>query len=712
MIAYPCPACGRSLRVGHEQAGKKARCPSCATITFIPMPDAPASPVMEAVTLPPAAVPTGPARPAHAMNDVETSPPAPAAVEPVAHGTLLTAGGLPITTSHPQSATPDQRAIAIPGYEILGELGRGGMGVVYRARQTKLHRVVALKMILSGAHAGEADLARFRTEAEAIARLQHPNIVQIHEIGEHEGKPFFSLEFCAGGALDRKLGGTPLPPKEAARLVETLARAMFVAHQANVIHRDLKPANVLLLTDGTPKITDFGLAKKLDDTSGQTQSGAIMGTPSYMAPEQAGGKSHEIGPAADVYALGAILYELLTGRPPFKAATPLDTVLQVVSQEPVPVRRLNPPVPTDLETICHKCLQKDPEKRYASAAALADDLARYSRGEPIAARPAGRAERAWRWCRRNPALAGSLAAVVVALLVGGGVAGWQAWEARREAARADLKAEDATREFLRAEGKAELARNETARANEETRKAQDAVKALKIQSTEQRRLLDVMRIKEAVTAFDNNLVEYARDTFGEVAEENRTSAWHFMRRYCEGSDFTFYGHSNPVTSASWSPDGRTLATGSWDTTVRLWDAATGRSLKELKGHDVPVTSLAWRSDGRMLASASYENTVRLWDVATGRSLKELKGHTDSVTSVSWSPDDRILASASKDMTVELWNAATGQRLKTLKGHTGIVTGVSWSPDGRTLASASEDRTVRLWDPATGRNLKELKGQHR
>ena len=225
----------------------------------------------------------------------------------------------------------------VPGYDILGELGRGGMGVVYKARQTNLDRLVALKMILSGGHAGEGELARFRTEAEAIARLQHPNIVQVYEVGEHDGKPFFSLEFCPGGSLDRQLNGTPLAPANAAKLVETLGRAMHAAHQARVIHRDLKPANVLLTADGTPKITDFGLAKKLDDV-GQTQSGAIMGTPSYMAPEQAGGKNHAMGPPADIYALGAILYDLLTGRPPFKAATPLDTILQVVSDEPVPPR--------------------------------------------------------------------------------------------------------------------------------------------------------------------------------------------------------------------------------------------------------------------------------------------------------------------------------------------------------------------------------------
>jgi tetratricopeptide (TPR) repeat protein len=306
--------------------------------------------------------------------------------------------------------------VSVPGYEILGELGRGGMGVVYKARQLGLGRMVALKMILSGGQASSADLDRFRTEAEAIARLQHPNIVQVHEVGEHEGKPYFSLEFCTGGSLDRKLDGTPLKPPDAARLVETLARAMQAAHEKNVIHRDLKPANVLLTEDGTPKITDFGLAKKLDDV-GQTASGVMLGTPSYVAPEQASG-SKAIGPACDVYALGAILYELLTGRPPFKAATTLDTILQVISNEPVPPIQLQPQTPRDLDTICLKCLHKAPGSRYASTGDLAEDLARFLRDEPIHARPAGLVERAGKFVRRNRLLVGAGLAVFVALLAG------------------------------------------------------------------------------------------------------------------------------------------------------------------------------------------------------------------------------------------------------------------------------------------------------
>jgi serine/threonine-protein kinase len=290
-------------------------------------------------------------------------------------------GGDPVQTVALERGTPRTAEAAAPGYEILEELGRGGMGVVYKARQTALGRIVALKMILHADHAGLEARARFIAEAEAVARFQHPHIVQIFEIGEAGGLPYFSLEFCPGGSLDRKLGGTPLPADEAARLAETLARAIEAAHRAQVVHRDLKPANVLLTAEGEPKVTDFGLAKKLD-VQGQTQSGAVMGTPSYMAPEQAGGQK-DLGPAADVYALGAVLYKLLTGRPPFKAATALDTILQVVNEEPVPPQRLHSKVPRDLETICLKCLQKQPGRRYVSAEALADDLHRFRAGEPI-----------------------------------------------------------------------------------------------------------------------------------------------------------------------------------------------------------------------------------------------------------------------------------------------------------------------------------------
>jgi serine/threonine protein kinase/tetratricopeptide (TPR) repeat protein len=331
--------------------------------------------------------------------------------------------------------------VTVPGYDILEELGRGGMGVVYKARHRRLQRLVALKMVLAGAHAGQAGLARFRAEAEAVAKLLHSNIVQIYETGEHEGRPYFSLEFVDGGSLEKRMGEGPTTPRAAAQFIETLARTMDAAHQRGIVHRDLKPANILLAklssqssivrhreadssslpTDHwsrntVPKIADFGLAKRVGDDSSQTQSGTILGTPSYMAPEQAEGKNREIGPPADIYSLGAILYEMLVGRPPFKAGNPIDTVRQVIEQDPVPPRQLEPRVPRDLETICLKCLEKDPTRRFASAAALAEDLRRFVDGHPIEARPTPPWERAWKWGKRRPAIVSLLGVSTLAVV--------------------------------------------------------------------------------------------------------------------------------------------------------------------------------------------------------------------------------------------------------------------------------------------------------
>lgn len=355
---------------------------------------------------------------------------------------LFDGGGVPIK--------PTNRAVpAIRGYEVLGELGRGGMGVVYRARQIQLNRPCVLKMILAGVHADEEATRRFLAEAETVARLQHPNIVQIRNIGEAEGLPYFELEYIEGGSLDRRLDGRPWLASRAADLVEALARGVAEAHRVGIIHRDLKPGNILLAADGTPKITDFGLAKALGSDAGLTRTDSILGSPGYMSPEQATGKTKEVGPPADVYSLGAILYELLTGRPPFVGTTVLEILEQVRSIEPVPPARLVPGLSRDIETIALKCLQKEPSQRYESAAALAEDLRRFVVGKPIVARPVPFWDRSWRWCRRHPAFAALTAALVLVATLGLAGILWQwdeAIKARNLASRRAVTEEEARRD--------------------------------------------------------------------------------------------------------------------------------------------------------------------------------------------------------------------------------------------------------------------------
>jgi eukaryotic-like serine/threonine-protein kinase len=395
--------------------------------------------------------------------------------------TLAYVGPAPASTAggEGEAAAPAAPADlpAVAGYEVLGVLGRGATGVVYQARQVGLNRVVALKMILAGAHAAAGQLARFRAEAEAAARLQHPNIVQVYEVGERDGLPYFSLEYVDGGSLDRRIAGAPQPPRQSAALVQVLTRAMAYAHERGVVHRDLKPANVLLTAGGVPKVADFGLAKRLEGDATATRSGVVVGTASYMAPEQAAGQAHEVGPAADVYALGAILYELLTGRPPFRGGSLFETLRLVRTREPVPPRQLAAGVPRDLETVCLKCLQKEPAKRYASADALADDLGRFLAGEPIRARRVSAPERLWRWARREPRLALLAGAVAVLLLTVALGSLAFAWRLKREMDATERARQEADASAL-AEKEARRKADESTKAEKEARqKADESTKA-------------------------------------------------------------------------------------------------------------------------------------------------------------------------------------------------------------------------------------------
>jgi WD40 repeat protein/tRNA A-37 threonylcarbamoyl transferase component Bud32 len=516
------------------------------------------------------------------------------------------------------------------------------MGVVYRARQTALKRVVALKMIRPGGLAGAAELGRFQAEAEVIARLRHPHIVQVYDFGTHAGVPYFSLEFVDGGSLDRKLGGGPMLPAAAAALAEQLARAVHAAHQAGVVHRDLKPGNVLLAADGTPKVTDFGLAKQ--ETSDVTRDGAVLGTPSYMAPEQARGDVRAVGPAADVYALGAILYELLTSRPPFRAATVLDTLAQVKNDEPVPPRRLQPGVPADLETVCLKCLAKDPGRRYATALALAEDLRRWQEGLPITARRAGRMERAWRWARRRRALAG-LYATAAAALVLLGVSLWfksrlgeaaSEGEAARQAAAAQEAAAEAARtlaaerEYSALAGRARerIARqapgwtwealDELARAAR-LPAARDHLPELRGAAAACAGGVDVRRGRELAVGFGPSCCAFSPDG-----------------RLLALAQFKAAAYLLPVSVALVDPAGvqptRTLG---FPPKV-VWRSAADAVQDGAR-------ALAFSPDGRWLVAGARSGMLHRWDLARpGAGPVSWAGHAAEVERLAFSPDGRAL----------------------------------------------------------------------
>jgi WD40 repeat protein/serine/threonine protein kinase len=609
----------------------------------------------------------------------------------------------PTTPDVPDSGpTPQPAARGLGRFQIRRELGRGGFGVVYLADDPRLGRAVALKVPRADALATPELRRRFFQEARAAAALDHPNLVPVYEAGEAGPVCFIASAFCPGITLAEWLRGRaePVPFRLAARLVATLADAVQHAHARGVVHRDLKPANVLLetragdgpasggegpdgLADFTPRITDFGLAKLVSDGTGAgpTKSGVILGTPSYMAPEQAEGQSRNVGPAADVYALGAILYELLTGRPPFRGESDLDTLRQVRDDEPVTPRRLRAGLPLDLETIVQKAMAREPRRRYEAASALAEDLHRFLEGRPILARRVSSVGRCWRWSKRNPWVAGLSAALLLALVSGTLVASLLAAAATRQATRANHLAGE--RERLLIDANLRLAALNYERGQAACTEGDVGLGLL--------RLVESWRYAVAVGDLGADWQHAARTSL---------SVWQRHHPALQ----TVFTHPAEVLAVAFSPHGKTVITGCADNTARLWDVATGQPRGGPMMHQDEVLVVAFSRDGTTVMTGSADNTARLWDAATGQPLGPPLTHPGWVRGVAFSADGKTVITGCNDKVARFWDVATGQPKGPSLTLPGWVMAVAFSPDGKTVITACNIKIARLWDVATGQPL--------
>lgn len=614
------------------------------------------------------------------------------------------------------------------GYELLSQLGQGGMGVVYQAFQRRPERLVALKMLRPGQQLpSAADVRRFKEEAETVARLDHPHIVPLYEAGEHEGVCFYTMKWLPGGSLAKRLPEFVQNPLAAARMLVPIARAVHHAHGRGILHRDLKPSNVLLDAVGSPHVADFGLAQRLETDLELTRTGELIGSPPYMAPEQAVGGSLKASVATDIYGLGAILYCLLTGVPPATGATVAETLRRIQDQEPPAPRLLNPRVAEDLQTICLKALRRQPTQRYATAEDFAADLERYLEGRPILARPISQWERTWLWLRRNPALAALLTSIglfTVLLMVGGAM---YSAKLRNVNSNLDLLLYKETQAL-----KSELVARQRAEASE----------------AEANRLLyaaDMALAAQAARSGDSRQVRelLERHLPAPGKEDLRGFEWYHLWQANQAEQRELETLPSSLYFVCYSEDGRLLAVAGQDANLRLYDAGTGELQATLPTGQVEVNGLAFIPGQQRLASAGDDGSVRIWDLAThqevlhiaahatrayqvvvvpslnllvscgdepvvrlwdlqdGSSRGPLEGPTAAVEAIALSPDGRYLASASSDKNARIWDLETKTLSRTLSGHEGRCTSVAYSADGKWLATGSVDRTVRVWNAESG-----------
>jgi WD40 repeat protein/serine/threonine protein kinase len=569
---------------------------------------------------------------------------------------------------------------AFGDYELLEEVARGGMGIVYRARQVSLDRIVAVKMMLFGPLGRSDFVKRFRAEASAAASLQHPNIVAIHEVGVHQGQQFFAMDFVEGESLAKLLASGPLPARRAAGYLHTIAEAIHHAHERGILHRDLKPSNILIDTNDQPRVTDFGLARRLEGDSELTMTGQVLGSPNYMPPEQAMSKRGKVSRRSDVYSLGAMLYHVLTGRPPFVGEALTDTLHHVLNTEPVAPRLLNPRVPRDLETICLKCLEKEPAKRYTNARVLADELARFLNDEPIHARPVSRSERMWRWCRRRPALAGAIGGallLLLILLIGGPLLTYRINQAR--------KAESAERK----RALQQLIKSHVATGSSLAEKG-DVLSAMPW-------WLEALRLEP----------DPAR------AEMHRLRLSTALRQSPKPTQVWFHG--GPVLDLALSPDGTLVATASSDRTARVWHMETGEPVTPWLRHSNKVEQVLFSPSGKFLLTRDTERgtiplkepdqgegTVSVWQMPQGQ-LSFVLPHTNVVRYAEFSPDDQLVIVACSDGFARLWRLSDHTLIRAF-AHPREVWHASFSPDATLLVTSCRDGNVYLWQIATGKRL--------
>ncbi len=671
-------------------------------------------------------------------------------VEPV-HATGGVEPGIPSEPAPPGFTKRD-----FGDYELLEEIGHGGMGVIYKARQKSLDRIVALKLLLFGPHAPADSVKRFRAEAVATAALQHPNIVAIHEVGFCEGQHFLAMDYVEGGSLAALIRGNPLPARRAAGYVKTIAEAIHYAHERGILHRDLKPANVLISASDQPCVTDFGLARRLEGGSELTVTGQVLGSPSYMPPEQAVGKGGKVSRRTDVYALGAILYHALTGRPPFLGESLAETVQQVMATDPVPLRTLNPGVPADLDTVCLKCLEKDPAKRYATAQMLAEELDRFLQGNPVVARPLGRAGKIWRWCHRQPGRAGLIAASAMVCVAGAAIVVWQ-WREAEAARRGAERAQQGLRQELYA---SRLAEARASRWSGRAGRRFEGLEAIR-QAAAIRPSLELRNEAIACLALPDIRVESwipvekGGRLFGFAVDEN------FERYACAGQDGSISLHRlsdhseivrfparGPAEGAHlvFSHRGRFLSQRTDQSRVDVWDTSRGelawscpflvRSVcftpddqqvvvaepggrihfYDLAAHaqtreiavPPPLNHLALDPEGRRLAVSRAEDPqVVLLDLISNTVSRLLTTAGGGGGFMSWSPDGQVLACPSEEH-IYLWDVATGEH-RVLEGQNGVVTAALFNHQGDLLVSMGWDGRLRLWDPKLALPLVSLPG---